>query len=917
MVHREYADRSPTSIASRTRSVESRARGAWCAIVTWLVIAMASPLFPGMALAQKVTDQTLHGDRGAELHKEALGKWMEGNDIAFYARQSIAACDENAVRQAIERLRALRGDLATVGQAIFEWADAALGLRNVIAGQIGAMTPGLASVTAANRINDAVTNGVIPNSPNYNLDHNFGLNVDRSDIMRLAKEVQTNLRAGTGQLAKIEKAIELQIDLAFITGLKRVLANFNRDLAALISELEQKWQEAQMKCRPRTATGTGGAVAAPGSDVGKKLQLVDQSTQKPLQGDVVKIPEDDKDSQEPPKTADGDGRVDVPPFKPGDLFIVDVPCHQKITIKGAELAAHSGVFVNGVELMALGGVLSLPRKPLKLSFPGYCSSITPDFVDQGIASVYEQRLDRSTLGGGGMAPYRVEEVGRDFTICTVYVDKYGPLAPPTQVADAAACAGLVPPPTVGDAPAQPAKPDAGPIAERDIPREGQGPAPSDPFVASQGSWRQSYGDQWWLKAIAWLKADGTTILPERATPVIVAVIDTGVDRYHPELLGATWRNEKEIPGNGKDDDGNGFIDDVNGWNFVDNNPDTSDNNGHGTVVAGIIAAAVDNGLGIAGVNPWARIMPLKATDYNNKGGSIALASAIVYAVDNGARVINLSVGGKRLSRAEQAAIDHANKKGVLVVVAAGNLGIDLVDFSPAGLRGTLVVSAFDTEGKRTVFSNWGQNIDIAAPGVDILSLRARKTDLLVFERKDYKRGTAIVRDRYYRVTGTSFAAPIVSGVASLIMSINPKLTADEVRRMIVQSSRDIDVPGKDQFTGYGALDAAAALAADPAQFVEAAISGVSVTKADGKTVVRVAGVADADRFKAAWIELGQGDTPADWKQVAGPLSAPVRGAVLADVATAAFRGAKEWTLRVVVEHANGKRREGRFKLTLG
>jgi subtilisin family serine protease len=453
------------------------------------------------------------------------------------------------------------------------------------------------------------------------------------------------------------------------------------------------------------------------------------------------------------------------------------------------------------------------------------------------------------------------------------------------------------------------------FVEGDVPIEGQGDAPNDPLASSKGSWGQSYGDQWWLRAIGWLKADGSTILPERASLVTVAVIDTGIDRRHPELLGALWTNPGETA-DGKDSDGNGYAGDVQGWNFVDNSPDVTDKNGHGTVVAGIIAALPGNGKGTAGINPWARIMPLKVTNHANKGGSIALAKAIFYAVDNGARIINLSVGGKGASKAVQTAIDYAARKGVLVVAASGNLGIETADFFPGGARNTLTVAATDPENKRANFSNWGAGVGIAAPGVDILSLRAAGTDLLIHEKKGYKPGTAIVAKDYYRVTGSSFSAPIVTGVASLLWSINPQLTAEQVRRMIVNSARDIDVPGKDQFTGYGLIDAQAALAADPNFYLVANVVSVDAARAGGKIVLRLTGSAAADRFKSAWIEAGAGEAPSSWKPVSRKLEKPIINGVLDDLDPSAFRGAKSWTLRLMVENLDGKVRESRYALAL-
>jgi hypothetical protein len=446
----------------------------------------------------------------------------------------------------------------------------------------------------------------------------------------------------------------------------------------------------------------------------------------------------------------------------------------------------------------------------------------------------------------------------------------------------------------------------GTIVEGDRAREIQGSVLNDPLANSRGSWGQAYADQWYLRAIRWLREDGTTVLPESGTPVTVAVIDTGVDYSHPELTQARWLNPNPGPEG-----------DAHGWNFVDDSPDVSDQSGHGTVIAGIIAAASNNGMGIAGINPWARIMAVRAMDLDGRGGSIGVAQAIGYAADRGARVINLSVGGRTLTRTEQAAIDYAARRGALVVVASGNQGVETTDYSPAGLKNVLVVAAVGPDLKRQAFSNWGSTIAIAAPGVDILSLRARQTDLLQLIRRDYRPGAAIVNDAYYRVTGSSFAAPIVSGAASLLLSINPTLTSEQIKRMLLQSARDLDGIGKNQFSGHGLLDVEAALAADPNNFIEAAIVSVTPAQVRGKTVLRVTGTADANMLKEARIEIGMGDNPSQWTKVSRTLTKPVIEQVLDDLPVDAFRGSKQWTLRIIVVHQSGQQREARFKLTLG
>lgn len=458
------------------------------------------------------------------------------------------------------------------------------------------------------------------------------------------------------------------------------------------------------------------------------------------------------------------------------------------------------------------------------------------------------------------------------------------------------------------------------LIEPDYCRTKQAP-PADPYFSSTGSWAQDYPDQWALARI------GLTGGPDSAweqlgpspRPVVVAVVDTGLDWNHQDLpWSQLWRNPGEVPGNGKDDDGNGNVDDAIGWNFWDANSAPWDLDGHGTFVAGLIAAA-HNGIGIAGVNPHARVMVLKALNAFGNTRASYLARAIVYAADHGARVINVSVGGKNVTRAEETAVAYARSKGALVVIAAGNEGVETGTFGPAGNAQALIVAATDAKDLRAGFSNWGGGVDLAAPGMDILSLRARRTDLMRdIAGVKYTPGAAYVGQdrRYYRTSGTSFAAPLVSGVASLLLSRDPALTPDQLERILTNSARDIETPGVDQYTGYGLLDARAALAADPNFELTAAITGLAVSQQDGAQVVQVRGTVAADDFAGAVVEIGTGEAPQTWTAV-GEIAAPVTGGALVAIPARSFAGSARWTVRLVVRHANGRTREARYALNLG
>lgn len=452
----------------------------------------------------------------------------------------------------------------------------------------------------------------------------------------------------------------------------------------------------------------------------------------------------------------------------------------------------------------------------------------------------------------------------------------------------------------------------------------QSPQVDDPFFVSKGAWGQGFDDQWGLKRIGFGAPDARDSAwarsAEATQPVVVAVVDTGLDWRHPDFNNANlWRNAGERE-NGIDDDGNGYVDDLIGWNFLDQDNNPWDLAGHGTFVTGIIAAATGNGEGIAGINGHARIMPLKALSFMGAGRATIVAEAIYYAVRNGARIINLSLGSPRFSAAEERAIRHANEQGVLVIVASGNDGGDIVDFGPAGSPNVITVAASTSDDQRAGYSNFGQQVDITAPGSDILSLRARRTDFILMTLPlNYEPGGAFVgqEGRYYRASGTSFAAPFVSAVASLLWSRNPDLSAEQVRRILLQSARDIDAPGVDQNTGYGLLDASAALAADPEFHVDAAITGVAVVQRGQSVLLQITGTADADRLEGAVIEAGPGENPTSWTPISRKIASPVRDDVLDEVDARTFASGKQWTLRLTTTHKNGKQRQARFVVNVG
>jgi subtilisin family serine protease len=277
----------------------------------------------------------------------------------------------------------------------------------------------------------------------------------------------------------------------------------------------------------------------------------------------------------------------------------------------------------------------------------------------------------------------------------------------------------------------------------------------------------------------------------RGGAVTVAIVDTGMDLAHPDLQANLWTNAREVPGNGIDDDGDGHVDDVHGWDFANADADPSDDNGHGTHVAGIVAARGDNGIGVTGVAWRARIMPVKAVDQHASGTSSAVAEGIRYAAERGARIILLALAGSEPGAFLEDAVRAASDAGALVVCAAGNGGRD-VDVQPAfpasfSYPNVISVAATRRDGSLSPLSNYGRaTVDIAASGEGIMSTAAG--------------------DGYERRSGTSMAAATVAGALALMSASAPQLTADELRGALLGTARRGSLP-----IGGGSLDLAAAM----------------------------------------------------------------------------------------------------------
>jgi len=278
--------------------------------------------------------------------------------------------------------------------------------------------------------------------------------------------------------------------------------------------------------------------------------------------------------------------------------------------------------------------------------------------------------------------------------------------------------------------------------------------------------------------------------------VVVAVIDSGIDRSVEQIAGSLWINEGEIPENRIDDDGNGYVDDVHGWDFRDGDADSlsgSSIHPHGTIVASIIAAQPGE-LPIVGIAPGIRVMDVRFLDSSNSFRASdwkTFIKAIEYAVDNGADIINLSIfANGRPPRDFEKALASATARGVIVVGITGNLGETEVMY-PGKLASVVAVSATTRSDLLAGFSNQGPEVALCAPGEAITALT--------------KGGRAATQ------SGTSFAAPHVVGILALILSIAPQLSPAEAVAILQATAVDLGPRGDDEMYGSGLVNALEAL----------------------------------------------------------------------------------------------------------
>lgn len=317
-----------------------------------------------------------------------------------------------------------------------------------------------------------------------------------------------------------------------------------------------------------------------------------------------------------------------------------------------------------------------------------------------------------------------------------------------------------------------------------------------------------YVKQWYLKKIqaptAWEQTRGSS-------KITVAVIDDGVQTNHPDLSGKI----------------------VHPYNAVTDSTYYTPGD-HGTHVAGIIAASM-NDFGVAGISPNVKIMPINVFK-GEYADLYSIVKAVYYAADHQAKVINLSLGSYDYSKSQYAAITYAKKKGAVVIAAAGNDHNSKKNY-PAAYDNVIAVSATDSKDQITKFSSYGSHIDISAPGKDILS--------------------TVTKNMYGFSNGTSMASPVVSGVAALIVSKNPFLQPNQVEAILKKSVIDLGARGKDQYYGYGRIDASKALKNTPNPLSK--IASATTLNVDGKTKHNISVLAQSGKL-SLFIKDSQGKT---------------------------------------------------------
>lgn len=413
--------------------------------------------------------------------------------------------------------------------------------------------------------------------------------------------------------------------------------------------------------------------------------------------------------------------------------------------------------------------------------------------------------------------------------------------------------------------------------------------------------------QWALNKIkafdAWNITLGSDSIP-------IAIIDTGIDFDHPDLSSKIFFNRGEMgvdqngfdkQSNNFDDDNNGFIDDYMGWDFTDrvgfpfdstggdylgwdNLP--NDEHGHGTYIAGIAGASANNLKGVAGIAPYSKLLNVRAFDPNGFGEEDDVAAAILYSVQMGAKVINMSFGDNAFSFVLRDVIRYAYSKGVVLVASAGNSGSSLPHY-PSGYSEVICVANSTSDDYISGSSNFGSTIDIAAPGSSIL--------------------TTSKNNEYAIISGTSASAPFVSGAAALILSVQ-NFSNEEIKQIIKSTADDIDIPGWDMKSGAGRLNLSRALTVIAPSKIK--INFPTQDYATSSNSININATVLSAYFIRYELYYGIGLNPTSWVTLISNGQNQLSGENIFNLNTAEFKDTV-YNLRLVVYLSNGKTLEER------
>ncbi|HSP86802.1 MAG TPA: S8 family serine peptidase, partial [Ignavibacteriaceae bacterium] len=362
-------------------------------------------------------------------------------------------------------------------------------------------------------------------------------------------------------------------------------------------------------------------------------------------------------------------------------------------------------------------------------------------------------------------------------------------------------------------------------------------------------------EQWALKKI---KAFDAWDITTGSDTVLLAIIDTGIEFFHPDLQNKIFINTGEIPDNNIDDDGNGFVDDNMGWDFVDrvgfpfdstggdyldwdNNP--SDDHGHGTLISGIAAAETNNLKGIAGVAPNIKVLNVRSFDPGGFGEEDDAAAAILYSVLMGAKVINMSWGDYAFSYVLRDVIRYAYSQNVVLVAAAGNQGSNEPHY-PSGYSEVISVGNSTEEDFVSGNSNWGSTLDLVAPGTSILS--------------------TAMNFSFLSVNGTSASSPFVAASAALLLSLN-NFTNEEVKQILKSTADDIGEQGWDLRSGSGRLNLFKALSITAPAIIKfhTPTQDFATSESNLKIIASVL----SPYFTRFSLEVGSGFNPDNWTKL--------------------------------------------------